>query len=503
MTAGAAAPAGRGFRARLSALPLRWRLLGVATGLILVALVLTTVSTGALLRGYLLGQAEQELRLYGTSVTTLQLTQIEQGKSLLPTGFTLRVQPADADRQVSIGEAVTTSDRADIPIIRPDSPLVQEGLTFPISSVAEDGVPWLGLAFPSEDQAATIVIALPLGELEATVDQFLGYAAAIGVVVLAASAILGHYLVRRAFRPLTRIEDTAAAIATGDLTRRIEEPGSDDEVASLSSSLNAMLGRIEESFAEREANEARMRRFIADASHELRTPLAAVSGYAELYRQGALTTSESVSGAMTRIESESRRMSVLVEDLLALARLDSERPLELQSVDLAVIAADAAQDARTIEPERQVTATGLGGPIGPTVLVADERRLRQVVTNLVTNARLHTPPSSPIEILVGPGGPGSAAIHVRDHGRGIPPQDRVRVFERFYRADTSRSRSHGGGSGLGLAIVAAIVRAHGGTVRVEDTAGGGATFVLELPTRGPAHGGQQRSAHQPTPTGNT
>lgn len=480
-----------GLRARLGALPLRWRLLGVTMSLILVALVLTLVASGALLRGYLLRQADHELRLYGASVTTLQISQLQQGKPGLPTGFTLRVQPV-GEEEFSIGEAVTTTDEADTPVVRPDDPRVQDGETFPIDSVEEGGVEWLALALASADGTATFVIALPLGELRETVRTFLWYAAGIGLLVLIASAVLGHYLVQRAFRPLTRIEDTAAAIAAGDLTRRIEEPTSrrrHDEVASLSSSLNVMLGRIERSFALREANDAKMRRFIADASHELRTPLAAVSGYAELYRQGALPTGDAVAGAMGRIENESQRMSVLVEDLLTLARLDGERPLQLQTVDLAVLAADAAQDARTIEPSRVVTAGGLGGPIGPTLVVADERQLRQVLTNLVTNARIHTPADSPVEILVGEPGPGRVELHVRDHGRGIPPEDRQRVFERFYRADSSRSRSHGGGNGLGLAIVAAIVEAHGGAARVEDTPGGGATFVVELPTHVPARTG--------------
>lgn len=487
-------PAGRhgGVRARVGALPLRWRLLGVTLSLILIALVLTLVATGALLRSYLLRQADHELRLYGASVATLQISQLQQGKSLLPTGFTLRVQPV-GDDAIPIGDAVTTLDKADIPVLRPDDPRVRDGETFTIDSVAQDGVEWLALALPSADGSATFVIALPLGELRETVRTFLWYAAGISLLVLIASAVLGHYLVQRAFRPLTRIEDTAAAIAAGDLTRRVEEPTSrrHDEVASLSSSLNVMLGRIERSFALREANDAKMRRFIADASHELRTPLAAVSGYAELYRQGALSSNDAVAGAMGRIEDESHRMSVLVEDLLTLARLDGERPLQLQTVDLAVLAADAAQDARTIEPSRSVTAGGLGGPIGPTLVVADERQLRQVLTNLVTNARVHTPPDSPVEILVGQTRPGRVELHVRDHGRGIPPEDRQRVFERFYRADSSRSRSHGGGNGLGLAIVAAIVDAHRGAARVEDTPGGGATIVVDLPTQGPA------------PTGNT
>jgi two-component system OmpR family sensor kinase len=178
-------------------------------------------------------------------------------------------------------------------------------------------------------------------------------------------------------------------------------------------------------------------------------------------------------------------MRDLVDDLLTLARLDGERPLHLDSVDLAVLAADAAQDARTIDPDRRVSATGIAGPIRPTELVADERQLRQVVTNLVTNSRIHTPAGTPIEILVGPLDRGHVALAVRDHGYGIREEQRTTVFERFYRGDASRSRGHGGGNGLGLAIVAAIVEAHGGTVRADETPGGGATFFVQLPVQPP------------------
>ncbi|EWT00706.1 histidine kinase [Intrasporangium oryzae NRRL B-24470] len=467
----------------MRSLPLRWRLLAVALGLILVALALTMVVVSALLNRYLLDQAEQELRVYGASIARLQVSQMAQDRPLLPTGFTLRLQPADGEEQISLGEAATETDRADIPYLHPDDPQVKSGKTFTVGSVGGGDTEWLALAQADTNQVATFVVALPLRQLDDTVDRFLRYAAAIGGIVLLACAVLGWFLVRRTFRPLTRIEDTAAGIAAGDLTRRVEVPDTDDEVASLSRSLNAMLARIEQSFAVREANELKMRRFIADASHELRTPLAAVSGYAELYRQGALPTSDAVAGAMGRIESESHRMSGLVEDLLTLARLDGERPLELQTVDLAVLAADAAQDARTISPDRHFTASGIKGPIQPTELIADERQLRQVVTNLVTNARVHTPEGTPVEILVGRTGPDRVALLVRDHGPGIPAADRRTVFERFYRADWSRSRGRGGGNGLGLAIVDAIVAAHGGEVRADETPGGGATFVVELPQR--------------------
>jgi two-component system, OmpR family, sensor kinase len=479
-------------RPALRHLPLRWRLLAVALGLILVALALTMVVTSALLNRYLLGQAAQELRLYAASVTRVQMSQLEQNQPLLPTGFTLRVIPKDSDDQLSFGEAVTEPSRADIPLIRPSDPRVVHSRVFTVGSVG-GGVDWLALASTNSDRSAVFVVALSLRSLDATVDQFLWYAAGIGAIVLAVCTGLGWFLVRRAFRPLAEIEDTAATIAAGDLTRRIPMPRAEDEVASLSRSLNAMLARIERSFAVRQANEAKMRRFIADASHELRTPLAAVSGYAELYRQGALPTPEAVAGAMGRIEGESHRMRDLVDDLLTLARLDGERPLQLGPVDLAVLAADAAQDARTIDPDRRVSATGIAGPIRPTELVADERQLRQVVTNLVTNARIHTPAGSRIEILVGPLDQGHVALAVRDHGYGIREELRPTVFERFYRADASRSREHGGGNGLGLAIVAAIVQAHGGTVRVDETPGGGATFFVQLPVQPPPGEGTANS----------
>jgi two-component system OmpR family sensor kinase len=304
----------------------------------------------------------------------------------------------------------------------------------------------------------------------------------IGLAVITSCALLGWYGVRRAFRPLSQIEDTAAAIAAGDLTRRIPAPAAQDEIASLSHSLNAMLAQIEQSFAVREASEERMRQFVADASHELRTPLAAVRGYAELYRQGAVTNPEDVTGTMRRIEDESIRMGGLVNDLLMLTRLDRQRPLELGPVDLTVLAADAVQDVRALDPTRQVRLLGLSGDLEPTTIDGDEAKLRQVVTNLVGNAVNHTPEGTGIEIAVGSGAPGHARLEVRDHGTGVDPVKARKVFERFYRADPSRVRGYGGGNGLGLAIVAAIVAAHQGQVGVAATPGGGATFVVDLPT---------------------
>jgi two-component system OmpR family sensor kinase len=248
-----------------------------------------------------------------------------------------------------------------------------------------------------------------------------------------------------------------------------------------------MLAQIEQSFAAREASEDKMRQFVADASHELRTPLAAVRGYAELYRQGAVRAPEEVASAMSRIEGEAGRMGGLVEDLLTLARLDDQRPLDIAPVDLVVLAADAAQDARAIEPDRSVQVVGLDGPLTATLVPGDEAKLRQLLANLMSNALTHTPAGSPVEVAVGLREEGATAVvEVRDHGRGVDPEQARKVFERFYRADPSRSRAAGGGNGLGLAIAAAIVAGHEGRIGVAPTPGGGATFVVQLPTTTPA-----------------
>jgi two-component system OmpR family sensor kinase len=335
------------------------------------------------------------------------------------------------------------------------------------------------------DTNATFAVGIPLSTVSHTVTRLLLITGVIGTLALIGSIVLAWYAVRRAFRPLTRIEDTAAAIAGGDLTQRIPVRQADDEVTSLSRSLNAMLTRIESSFAVREASEERMRQFVADASHELRTPLATVRGYAELYRQGAVPDSAAVGQAMERIEAESNRMSGLVEDLLMLARIDDAPVTEMTSVDLTVLAADAVADARVRAPGRRISLLGLDGPVAPTPVRGTESRLRQVVTNLVANALRHTPEGTPVEIAVGHDAEGVALV-VRDHGPGVPEEVATKVFERFYRADPSRGRTTGGGSGLGLAIVAAIVAQHHGRVGVAQTPGGGATFVVRLPQETPS-----------------
>jgi len=461
---------------------MRVRLVALLVSLLLVALTLTSIATSALMRRQLMESTDRDLRAAAvpTAAQVLSHYLSRRDEGGIPTNYAVKFIPTDGSApfgSLPSGEHL----QPDIPNLTLSDPRVQRGTLFTVNST-NGLMRWRVVPGELRDQSATFAVAVPLRGVDTTVQRMLDFAILIGLALIASCALLGWYGVRRAFRPLTQIEDTAAAIAAGDLTRRIPEPAAQDEVASLSRSLNAMLAQIEQSFAVREASEERMRQFVADASHELRTPLAAVRGYAELYRQGAVTEPEDVTGTMRRIEDESIRMGGLVNDLLLLTRLDRQRPLERGPVDLTVLAADAVQDARALDPTRQVRLIGLSGDLEPTNIEGDEAKLRQVVTNLVGNAVNHTLAGTDIEIAVGSEAPGRARLEVRDHGDGVDPVKARKVFERFYRADPSRGRGHGGGNGLGLAIVAAIVSAHDGQVGVAATPGGGATFVVDLPT---------------------
>jgi two-component system OmpR family sensor kinase len=312
----------------------------------------------------------------------------------------------------------------------------------------------------------------------------------IGLAVLLVLGIAGYIVVHRSLRPLAEVEQTAAAIASGQLDRRVPQRDPRTEVGRLSLALNGMLAQIQRavassdlSAAQARSSEERMRRFITDASHELRTPLTTIRGFAELYRQGAARDMELL---MSRIESESRRMGLLVEDLLLLARLDAQRPLEQYRVDLLALATDAVHDARSIAPHRRVEMEVFDGPGTPEV-IGDEARLRQVLGNLVSNALQHTPESAGVTVRVGTEGD-NAVLEVIDKGPGMSQDDAQRVFERFYRTDSSRARASGG-TGLGLSIVDSLVFAHGGTVAVTTAPGQGCRFQVKLP----------RVAEVPTP----
>jgi two-component system OmpR family sensor kinase len=268
---------------------------------------------------------------------------------------------------------------------------------------------------------------------------------------------------------------TAGAIAAGDLSQRVTDVDPRTEVGKLGAALNTMLSEIEQAFAARTASEERLRRFLADASHELRTPLTSIQGYAELFDRGSRDRPEDLATSMRHIREDANRMSVLVEDLLLLARLDRQRPLARDQVDLAEIAAAAVDAARVAAPERTIS---LDSPVAASV-TGDADRLRQVVDNLLGNAIRHTPPGTPIEVRLH-AEPSSVGVEVTDHGPGIPAEEREAIFEPFHRADPSRARSSGG-VGLGLAIVSAIARAHGGRVGVVSNGVGGATFWVQIP----------------------
>ena len=324
------------------------------------------------------------------------------------------------------------------------------------------------------------VLGIPLGDVNSTLGRLVLIELLVGLGVLAAITASGLWLVRLGLRPLSDIERTDAAIAAGDLSQRIDQAPATTEVGRLGGSLNTMLGTIEASFAEREESERRLRQFVADASHELQTPLTSVRGYAELFRRGAADRPEDLANAMHRIESESQRMGLLVDDLLMLARLDQGRPMARDPVDLAKLVRDLVGDARVIDPHRPIDVEA-ADHVG---IIADEQRIKQVVVNLLSNARTHTPAGTPISVTVH-SDRDVAVVEVADRGHGMPAEHASRVFERFFRADPSRTRASGG-SGLGLSIVAAIVAAHGGTVTVETNPGDGATFAVRLPVTPPA-----------------
>jgi two-component system, OmpR family, sensor kinase len=319
-----------------------------------------------------------------------------------------------------------------------------------------------------------LIIATSLSDVDSTLHQLFWIELLVTALVLAAIAALGLWVVRLSLRPLDAIGATAAAIAGGDLTRRIERADQKTEVGRLGLALNAMLAQIEAAFKAREASERKLRRFVADASHELRTPLAAVRAYAELFARGAASRPDDLARSMSGITREAERMSLLVDDLLLLARLDEGRPLAQESVELADVVSEAVDAAQVVEPNRPITAE-----LEPATVIGDRERLRQIVDNLLANVRAHAGSETPVRINLSRVD-GKAEISVADFGPGLTEEQASHVFERFYRADTSRARASGG-VGLGLAVVAAVAEAHGGTVSARSMPGEGATFSIELP----------------------
>ncbi len=365
---------------------------------------------------------------------------------------------------------------------RPDLPAhMTDGERIDVGSTGSSSLRYRAVA-TSGPNGLTIA-AVPLDDVEEPLDRLLLVEGLVIGGVLLALAMAAWFIVRLGLRPLDRIGETAGAIAGGDLARRVEPAEPRTEVGRLGLALNAMLGRLEEAFAERRASEERLRRFLADASHELRTPLASIRGYAELFRIGAAREGPEMDKAMSRIEAESTRMGVLVEDLLALARLDEVREQRRERVDLAQLARDAVDDACAVAPDREISLTA--DDARPSEIDGDPGQLRQVLSNLMRNALVHTPAGTPIEVAVTPAAGDEVRVEVRDHGPGLPTGDPAELFERFWRADPGRGRGRAG-AGLGLSIVAAIVNAHGGRAEAANADGGGARFTVTLPRKAAA-----------------
>ena len=470
-------------------LSLRTQLVVVTSVLIALAIAVTSLVAISALRAQMVHQLDEEMKASSSSlVSSVGTSQTRQDGAV----GSYRVYVLDQHGNVLHSIAGADQQAENEPVLTGwDSEKVKKyhetGTTVNSRTGSND---WrimpISLESSTNGQASSMVIALPLKQTNQVVALVGVLTFAFGLATLAAAIAMTWVIVTRTFEPLARVEQTAAKIAAGDLSQRIEDYNPSNEIGNLAISLNTMLAQIESSFNAQAKSEAKMRRFVGDASHELRTPLVSIRGYSELYRQGALPNDEAVATAMGRIESESKRMGQLVEDLLTLARIDERRESKLAPFDLFHLAVDASNDAYATSPDREVSLVGLTDDVAPTSapVIGDESRMRQVVANLLTNAMRYTPAGTPLEIAVGvredvPGYPLSV-IEVRDHGPGIHGEDRERVFERFYRTDTSRSRDTGG-TGLGLSIVAAILEQHDGSVHIEETSGGGATFVISLP----------------------
>jgi two-component system OmpR family sensor kinase len=481
--------------------PLQIKLIVAVLALVTVALVLIGLASVAVLDRYLVGRLDTQLKAvaeHSAEEGPPRGPGPQGGRRGPPSPY--RVQYRTADGQLGRPEESNLLDQ-DLPPPRvPDDGAwlkAKAGKAVTVPATGGHGR-WRVAVQPLEGPAGgTVVVAASLDPIDATTRQLRLIDLGVSLVVLAVLAGVGAAIVRASLRPLVEIEQTARAIAAGDLTRRVPDRDPRTEVGRLGRALNTMLAQIEAAFGARAASEAaarrsedRMRRFVADASHELRTPLTTIRGFAELYRQGASRDPAELDRLMRRIEDQAARMGLLVEDLLLLARLDQQRPLDRAPVDLLVLAADAVHDAHAVAPDRRIELVlgtgdgdGDGGQGSALVVLGDEQRLRQVLANLVDNALRHTPAGAPVEVRVGAaeldGRPG-AAVEVVDHGPGLTPDQAERVFERFYRADPARSRA-AGGTGLGLSIVAALVAVHGGTVQVDSVPGRGARFRLVLP----------------------
>jgi len=527
--------------------PLRIKLVAALLALVVIALTVISMVSLAQFRSYQQDRADGQLRALSTQIRNYGISGV-RSEGLSFDGYVIELRNAQGQLlQCDQCTPIITGYGPNVPtsnswLTANNGKLV----TVPATSGGDNwrvlARPQGYFSNTSPGPATgTLIVAADLGHLDQAASWLAKVDLVVSAIIVIALAIVGVAMVRASLRPLTDIERTAEAIAAGDLSRRVPYYDPRTEMGRLATSLNVMLAHVESAFRARAQSEAaarhseeRMRRFLADASHELRTPLTAIRGYAEYYRQrgglengpaspaiakaspaaaeagtavaghasavagpGAVPdsladpsawdeplTRQDMDRIMERVEQESSRMGGLVEDMLVLARLDQQRPIERRPVDLLTLTADAVQDARIVAPIRSIELTI--GTSAAFLVLGDEPRLRQVIGNLMNNALTHTPDGSPISVRIftgyqqgNPAVP-CAIVEVTDHGPGLTPEQASRVFERFYRADQARDRRTGG-SGLGLAIVQGLVQAHGGTVSLDTAPGHGATFRITLP----------------------
>ncbi|MDR6868916.1 two-component system OmpR family sensor kinase [Microbacterium resistens] len=541
---------------------LRAKVTGVTVAVLALGLLVTGIGTTPILRNSLVTNLEAQLpTLVSGDVASRFFTTSGDGAG----GLTVEPR-ADAPRLVEYFVAVYDANGTlkataggspdDSPPQFPSTYLLTDAIAdseaaTPLTLTAPDGTEFrAGVSVQQTSGGVLLVqiVALSLAETDRIIATYFGVFTTIALITILVAALLTRGLVTLTFRRLGQVESTAMSIAAGDFSQRLTDLEPTTEVGRLNSAINTMLDRVDASLAQRDRTVQHMRRFIGDASHELRTPLVSVRGYAELYRMGAISGEEDTARAMERIEKEALRMGVLVEDLLALARLDERRELTIGPLDLRPLAQDAALDVRAAAPLRTITvidktaeetrhvqaapapttsasasasaseksaitrpspARARGAislsrlrwrsretpsvpeidfseavvvPVStPPIVLGEENKVRQVIANLLGNAQRFSPEDSPIEIVVGANRKkGIGWFSIVDHGEGVPEQIREQIFQRFWRADSSRTRETGG-SGLGLAIVASIVQALNGSVDVRETPGGGATFTIALP----------------------
>lgn len=478
---------------------LRSKLTGLSVALIGLLLMVSSFGTVSLLRAYLQQNVDNLLTATASILSQESPSQIERkliSKDLrlprLPSDYLIAILDSEGSVVIRLLAAdETTEVLPNLSNLNLEQVLGSGGIPFDLDKTGQSGVvnidvtdSWRVVALPLRSGIGSVVVALPNSTNLELLRQYRAIGGGFGFLLLSLSALSIWFTIASALRPLNEVERTAKLIASGDLSQRLIERPGNTEIARLNRSLNSMLDSVEESVSSRNKTVTQMRRFVADASHELRTPLVSVRGYAELYRMGALKKKSEINEAMERIESEAIRMTGLVESLLALARLDETQKLNVKQTEIAGLVRSVVSDASSTDSKVKIVAVGLSGEsIGDDFEInaeVDENQIRQVLVNLIANAKRFSPKGKRIEVAVGQLEQEKLILEVRDHGEGVPKQIREKIFERFYRADNSRNRETGG-SGLGLAIVKSIVSLHGGLIEVLDTENGGATFRVTLP----------------------